>query len=126
MKTILVLGVVSVLTSIISGCNNPSIPAGGSGSGGAATLVGTWNCVTKSEGGPAEVSDSKTFSADGSYSSSKYPEGKKYPYQLDGDKLIVSMHGEKWTEKLTTLTANSLEYYNDKSGQPVKVICTKS
>lgn len=121
MKNVVLLATVAVFSFIISGCNKSSAPAG-------ATVVGTWDCTTKSEGDPANltVSDTKTFGADGQYSSSKAPEGKSYKYRLDGDKLIFSFPYGEWIEKVTSMTNDSLEYYNDKSGKPVKTACQKS
>ena len=126
MKSVFFLGTVSLLASFISGCNNSTSPAGGSSPANAATLVGEWKCATKSADSPSELPDNKTFSAEGWYSSSKFPEGKKYQYRLDGNKLTVSMPTGEWTEKITALTAGVLEYYNDKSGKPIKVSCQKS
>jgi hypothetical protein len=120
MKIVLVFGTVTLLSFIIAGCNNSSESTG-------VSIVGVWDCQTNSEGSPSNLnlSDTKTFSADGQYSSSKFPEGKKYKYRLDGDKLITSLPYGDWIEKVTSLTNDSLEYYNDKSGKPVKVSCQK-
>ena len=120
MKIVLVFGTVALLSFAISGCNNSGVSSGGS-------VVGVWDCLTKSEDGSlnSDVSDIKTFKADGQYSSSKAPEGKSYKYRLEGDKLIFSFSYGDWIEKVTRLTNDSLEYYNDKSGKPVKTSCKK-
>ncbi|OGT00249.1 MAG: hypothetical protein A3F73_09895 [Gallionellales bacterium RIFCSPLOWO2_12_FULL_59_22] len=121
MKIVFVFGTVILLSSMISACNKSGISAG-------ASIVGVWDCNTMSEDGPqnSNVPDTKTFSADGQYSSSKAPEGKKYKYSLEGDKLTISFTQRDWIEKITRLTKDSLEYYNDMSGKPVKASCKKS
>jgi len=120
MKIVLVFGTVTLLSFMISGCNNSSVSTGGS-------IVGVWDCHTKSEDGASNsnVADTKTFNADGQYFSSKAPEGKSYKYRLEGDKLIFTFSYGDWDEKVTRLTNDSLEYYNDKSGKPVKASCRK-
>lgn len=120
MKIVLVFGAVTLLSFMASGCSKSSISSG-------TSIVGVWNCHTKSEDASlnSDVSDIKTFNADGQYSSSKAPEGKSYKYRMEGDKLIFSFSYGDWTEKVTRLTNDSLEYYNDKSGKPVKVGCQK-
>ena len=72
-----------------------------------------------------QVSDTRTFNADGKYSLSSAPEGKSYPYRLEGNKLIISFSYGDWIETVTRLTNDSLEYYNDKSGKPVRISCKK-
>ena len=48
---------------------------------------------------------------------SKAPEGKKYKYRLEGDKLIVTLPYGDWTDKITRLTNDALEHYSDKTGK---------
>lgn len=121
MKFVLFLGTVALSSFIISGCNKSSASAG-------ASVAGVWDCHIVSEGTPlnSDVSDTKTFTADGLYSSSKAPEGKRYNYRLNGNELIFSFPYGEWVEKVTRLTNDSLEYYNDKSGKPVKTSCQRN
>ena len=121
MKIVLAVGTISLLSCVLSGCSDSSESS-------VASIVGTWNCETKGDDSTSSMnmSDTKTFSADGQYASSKFPDGKKYHYRLEGDKLITSFPYGDWVEKVTSLTSDSLEYFNDKSGKPVKVSCKKS
>ena len=113
--------VVSGAVALLLGCHNSGISAD-------ASIVGVWDCQTRGEEGPpnSTVSDIKAFDADGQYSSSKAPEGKQYKYRLEGDKLVIAFPQRDWTEKITRLTKDSLEYYNDMSGKPVKASCKRS
>lgn len=126
MKTTLVVGSVSLLAAMIAGCGD-SGDAGGKAvtEANKASIIGVWNCVTKSGDGTPDMADSKTFGADGKYSSSKFPEGKSYEYRLAGDKLIVSMPSGDWTENVKRLTASALEYSNEKSAMTTSVSCQK-
>lgn len=126
MKTILVVGSFALLASVVAGCGD-SGDLGGKAVTAAdkVSIVGVWNCVTKSSDGTPDMADSKTFGADGQYSSSRFPEGKGYGYRLEGDKLIVSMPSGDWTEKVKRLAADALEYSNEKSGQTTTVSCKK-
>lgn len=126
MKTTWSIGFVSLLAASIAGCGDSG------GFGGKAVseenkgaIVGVWNCVTKAGSGVPDMSDSKTFGADGLYSSSKFPEGKSYAYRLEGDQLIVAVRSRDWAEKITRLTADTLEYHKEMSGKTTSVSCRK-
>jgi hypothetical protein len=71
-----------------------------------------------------DVRDAQTFTADGWFSSTKYPEGKKYKYRLDGDKLLIAFPTHEWSGKVTTLSSDSLQYDGDAAGES-KVNCKK-
>ena len=120
MKKAFVIGTFTVLSLLVTGCNKSVDPTG-------KAIVGAWDCHTTSAESSANINlaDTKTFGADGQFSSSKFPVGKTYKYRLEGDKLITVLPQGDWIEKVTNLTTNSLEYFNDKSGKPINVSCQK-
>lgn len=111
---------------MISGCDNPSATKAGGATENAAAIVGVWKCVTKDGESAKTLSDNQTFSADGWYSSSRSPEGKKYKYRLKGDELVITMPYGDWAQKVTRLTSGDLEYSSGKSDPPTKVSCQKN
>lgn len=125
MRTVLVVGTFALLASMISGCNNSSAPTAGGGADNATAIVGVWKCLTKEGASGAGLSENQTFTADGWYSSSQFPEGKKYKYRLKGDELVIAMSYGDWTQKVTRLTNNALEYNSGKADQPTRVSCQK-
>ncbi len=120
MKVVLVFGAVILSSVAISGCD--------SGIAAGASVVGVWDCHMRTESGPSksDLSDTKTFNDKGQYSSSRAPEGKVFKYRLEGNKLIFSYPYGDWTENVTRLTNDALEFSNDKSGAAVKTSCTRS
>lgn len=125
MKAVFAIGTGSLLISMMFGCSDSNIFSGGNPSENKAALVGVWNCLTKVGDTATGLADDKTFSADGWYTSSKFPEGKKYGYSVDGHKLIISFPTRSWTENVTRLTNGSLEYSSGKPGQLTSVTCQK-
>ncbi len=121
MKVVLFIGAAILSSVTISGCDSGIAPG--------ASVVGVWDCHLRTESGPSktDLSDIKTFKDNQEYSSSRAPEGKVFKYRLEGNKLIFSLPYGDWTENVTRLTNDTLEYYsNDKSGAAVKTSCTKS
>lgn len=125
MKAAFAIGAATALFFVTLGCGNATTVSGGGRADNRTVLAGTWSCLTKSRDAAAGLTDDKTFSADGWHSSSKFPEGKKYAYRLDGFKLIVSYPTGDWTGNVIRLTATSLEYYSGKPGQLTDVTCQK-
>jgi hypothetical protein len=118
MKTVVYFGIFTLFS--MTGCYHSSEPK-------AADILGVWECHTRSESitPMTDMQDTKTFTAEGIYSSSKFPEGKNYKYRLDKDKLIVTFPKGDWVESISNLTSASLEYFNNKAGYPLKVSCHK-
>ncbi|MDD5175930.1 MAG: hypothetical protein PHQ05_05865 [Sterolibacterium sp.] len=125
MKTMFAMGIGSLLISVISGCGDSAMFPGRPLAENKPAIIGKWSCLTRIRDPALELADDKTFSADGWYASSRFPEGKKYGYRVDGHRLIISIPVGERIGNILKLTNGSLEYYSGKPGHLTSVACQK-